>query len=233
MNLPSISQRKHYRLVPEEPEEPTSTLVLTSRQSRYFVDVRVFKEPRSTTNTLQWAFAGTSESWYDESNGKKFARWSHWIDSKTQEPEVDQGEMITLDNGDVLERGTNVDAVSGEETVYEELWRDLEITAVGAEDGCVCAVFRVDDEEKNARGLFVRVGGWCQSILKIGTEMTVERWEWVARQSEPVHGDWARIVHVGLEDLLCPADVPFGNPQKLNVVEKKGFTWRLVEYGIW
>ncbi|KAI4159868.1 MAG: hypothetical protein LQ342_006196 [Letrouitia transgressa] len=233
MNLPSISQRKHYRLVPGEPEEPTSTLVLTSRQSRFFVDVRVLKEHHSKTDALQWAFAGTSESWYDNSNGKRFARWSHWIDSKTKEPEVDQGEMITLENGDVLERGVNVDSVSGEETVYEELWSDLEILAAGVEDARVCAVFQVDDEENNARGLFVRVGGWCQSVLKTGKELTVERWEWVAHRSEPIHGSWERVVHVGSEDLLRPTEIPFDDPPKFNVVEQRGFTWRLVEYDSW
>lgn len=207
--------------------------MLTSRQSRFFVDVRIFKQHQLTTDALQWAFAGTSESWYDESNGQRFSRWSHWIDSKAEEPEVDQGEMITLENGDVLERGVNVDAVTGEETMYEELWSDLEILTVGGEDVRVCAVFRVDDEEKNVRGLFVRVGSWCQSILKIGNELTVERWEWAARGEEPAHGSWERVVHVGSEDLLRPTEIPFVDPQKINVVEQRGFTWKLAEHDTW
>jgi hypothetical protein len=40
----SISIREYIRWLPDQPSEPTTTVVLTSPEKR-FVDIRVFKEP--------------------------------------------------------------------------------------------------------------------------------------------------------------------------------------------
>ena len=226
--------------MPKEPEEPTSTLVLTSKAS-YFVDVRVFKDKwqeeagrgrqRYSAGILQWAFAGTSQSYHED--GKRFSKWSHWIDSHTDEPEEDKGQMIDQENGDVLERGTNVDAVSGKETTYEELWTDLEITTTSPEAKRVCVVLQAEDNSSSIKGMLIRIGTWCQCILKAETGVTVDRWLWHAQDSDNAHGEWRQEFCIGPGELPCPADVPFENIAKTGAITKAGLTWKLVEDYSW
>lgn len=85
--------------------------------------------------------------------------------------------MWTQENGDVLERGIQRDPVTGEETEYEELWHDLEVIPLGKKQNRSSLVLKAEDPEKNLRGLAVKVGGWCQAILKVDGALTVERWE--------------------------------------------------------
>lgn len=135
--------------MPGEPDELTSTVVLTSPQGRY-VDVRVYKRQqyvlpehfeKTFAGNLEWAFAGTSKSHHDHS-GKQYTVWDHWVDSFTKEPEEDKGEMIRLENGDVLEKGTTIDPETGDLKHYEELWTDLPLTPLGDRVQRVCVVLQ-------------------------------------------------------------------------------------------
>lgn len=175
--------------VPGEPEEPTSTLVLTSKDC-YFVDVRILKDKyeeekskeENTEACIQWAFAGRS---YTVTKGTKkdgmtqssHTVWDHWIDSKSNSPDTDEGDMFVQDSGDVLERGKQKNPDTGEETEYEELWHDLEVASMGKKHNHSSVVMRAEEPEKNLKGMVVKVGGWCQGIVKVGDELTVERWE--------------------------------------------------------
>ncbi len=171
---------------------------------------------------LEWAFAGTShtsplDSVSDSNSNDPIAEsgtsdksmhgklrpyrsvWNHWVDSRTDTPKPDEADMYTLLNGDVLERGYDKDPVSGRVvSEYEELWRDLPVFNIEGER--VSVVLRMQDDVHGARGMVVRVGGWCQGFVKIGGEITVERWGWADRptrstgaaQSNPAHSIYHR-----------------------------------------
>ncbi|CCF45250.1 hypothetical protein CH063_03553 [Colletotrichum higginsianum] len=190
----SISFREHIRWIPDEASEPTSTIVLTSPQRR-FVDLRILKsaptaDAAQTTHAagrLEWGIAGTSSSTLrdDGAGGQvRHSRWEHWIDSRTTDPEnaADEGDMYEQADGLTLEKGRMVNPATGEETDYEELWRDVEPAAVAG-----------------ARGSVVWLGRFCQGISRVGEDVTAERWEW--RDD----GGWRRTMRIGERGLPCEA----------------------------
>ncbi|MCJ1352005.1 MAG: hypothetical protein MMC33_001989 [Icmadophila ericetorum] len=233
---PFISIRKHIRRIPSPAEEPTSTLVLTSSKG-HFVDIRVLKSAFSPTATetaihptcspkvLDWAFCGTSTTTElglptassppaDQSSGEECRHtvWTHWLDTASEEPESDEGDMYTLPDGDVLEKGFNPKDDGGREE-YEELWGDEDARATGTEqeqdqegDGKrVCVVLRMEGVEEDKvsgtvgrKGMIVRVGGWVQGILKEDGGFTVERWKWVEEK-----GEWENVVKLGMGEMPC------------------------------
>jgi len=63
---------------------------------------------------------------------------------------------------------------------------------------CVVLVLRKTVEgREGARGMVMRVGGWCQGVLKTGAETTAERW---VRGAD---GKWSRVFRMGKELLPC------------------------------
>ncbi|KAL8677803.1 MAG: hypothetical protein Q9186_005810 [Xanthomendoza sp. 1 TL-2023] len=203
---PSVSRRKYYRTVPGSPTEPTSTLVLTSPRNHY-VDVRVFNEPQTKTTSdpktfdgrLQWAFAGIKESVQDK--GRTISTWHHWVDSLSETPASDSGEMIELEDGDVLEKGETRDEETGVVQKYEELWEEVPLGTIGEGSGRVCVVLRTEDEEGQEReGMVIRIGGIVQGVLRDRMGVTVERWEWVYGERS---GRFERTVRFGEGELPC------------------------------
>ena len=250
MGMPSITERKHFRLVmafqnnsspsdllqklicvlqiPGDPEEPTSTIVLTSKDS-YFVDVRILKDKYqqessqqlNTKECIDWAFAGRSQTTANGGSKVGTSRifhtvWEHWIDSRSDDPGPDEGDMLTQEDGDVVERGMQKHPLTGEDTEYEELWHDLEVKAFGKKQNRSSLVLKVYYPEVNVRGMAIKIGGWCQGLLKAGDNLTIERWEWKAnapganeaseqegKQVTRTHNDWSRTFKYGDGFLPC------------------------------
>lgn len=136
---------------------------------------------------LEWAFAGRSRTEAAKAGPgeQKPAHtvWDHWVDSNSDDPAIDEGDLWPQPNGDVLEQGTTVERGTGVVTAYEELWKGLKMEVVGQEEAFVSIVLRVQDDRMGARGMVVRVGGWCQGILKVGNNVTIERWQWKSSTS--------------------------------------------------
>lgn len=135
-----------------------------------------------TEACIEWAFAGRSHvtprgARKDDMIQLSHTTWDHWIDSKSNDPDKDEGDMFVQKNGDVLERGKNANPETGEETEYEELWHDLEVESMGRKHNHSSVVMKAENPEQSLKGMVVKVGGWCQGIMKVGDEMTVERWE--------------------------------------------------------
>ena len=137
--------------------------MLTALNTRRFVDLRLTPGSGSGSggaggaSRLYWGFAGTSWSPTPTSG-----RWEHEIDSRAadgHDPVVDEGSLEVLENGDVLERGQMVDPDRPALGCcdYEELWRDEVLAGAGQ---------RVSIVLETADGIVVRVGRWCQGILK-------------------------------------------------------------------
>lgn len=190
--------------------------MLTS-PGRLFVDVRILTDERGQVTSgddvpldrLDWAIAGTSFSSSLSSQagaGSWHARWEHWIDSRTDAAAAaDEADMVTLGPDNVvLEKGAMVNPQTGRVAPYEEIWEDEDVP--GGQGRVV--VLRWEDRadaggpgdddggggsSSRDRGLAIRLGRYCQGIVKVGGRVAVERWE---------HGK--RVVRMGAhEELPC------------------------------
>ena len=124
--------------------------------------------------------------------------------------------MLVQENGDVLERGMQQHPVTGAETEYEELWHDLEVEAFGNKHNRSSLVLRAEQPESDVRGMAIKIGGWCQGILKAGDALTIERWEWKSsgpnndetsaeggKQAAKTRNGWVRAFKYGEGSLPC------------------------------
>lgn len=163
--------------------------------------------------------------------------WEHWIDSRTDEPPIDEGDTWPQPDGDVLELGTQVDPVTGVKRKYEELWGDVPVQAFeGDNEERVSLVLKVDDREHNARGLVVRVGQYCQGILQVGDQLLLERWEWnnLADEAEPGHqGSWRCKVRMGDGSLPCNQVLNVKGYLHGAIIRSAGLEWRVIEDYRW
>lgn len=156
----------------------------------------------------------------------------------SEDPEPDVGEMEELDNGDVLEKGQTVDA-EGKMVRYEELWEEISLPKKGGiQDSFRRCVVLKTVEEEGRMGTVIRIGGYCQGILKEkqhGGGVTVERWEFEEREGGK---GWERTVRFGEGELPCE-DLINGTLAKEEEEEegKKvivgGLGWEVCEVASW
>lgn len=227
--------------VPDKAEEPTSTIVLTSKTSHY-VDVRIYKSApegglkilsAGQSEILEWAFAGESHTNKEGTNSdtKKpyHAVWDHWIDSKSSDPSADEGDMLPQPNGDVLEQGSQIHPVTGLQCEYEELWGELDVETVGGEADRISIVLKVENDDNKTRGMVVRVGSWCQGILKTGDNITVERWQ----AQDPKSGKWNQIIKLGSAILPCERTFSVEGLENGNLITSNDLQWKIIEKHGW
>ncbi|RPA97758.1 hypothetical protein L873DRAFT_1741357 [Choiromyces venosus 120613-1] len=232
--MANISARVSIRWLPDPPSEPTSTIVTTSPKLQ-FVDLRItaLTEPPSPP---QWAIAGKTVV------GTPM-RWVHEIDSRTDEPGEDSGMNTPLPNGDILEKGRMVDDEDGQMKDYEEVWRKVDI------DEGVVVVLECDDA--GARGRVVRVGGYCQGLVKVDGKTSCERrvrdtpeskWKTYYRYGDvKLPGDFAcldrALLGGGGEVSVLGQDGEWVTFEKgLNVGDSfkvDGYTWKVTEKSVW
>lgn len=126
----------------------------------------------------------------------------HTVDSRSDNPTEDFGSFEQLTNGDWLEKGKMLDFDDGKVKAYEEVWRDSEIlpristVLVLEEDGG--KAFQINSAADAAKGTIVRVGNYCQGIMKVKGEVTCERWTLDQGAEE-----WRRIFRTGMGVLPC------------------------------
>ena len=151
-------------------------------------------DPSAPFTSLDWGIGGRSVG--TASHGE----WIHDIDSRTDNPdEKDEGDMYPHPElPDVtLERGKMRHPATGEIREYEEGWKDVEILPVGGSNNgqrCSVVLETVSDATHSAetgRGLIVRVGQYCQGIIRVGPSVTSERWMWDADEG------WTRVARIG------------------------------------
>ena len=213
------------------------------------MDIRLFRDAidPQQSNTFQedsgrildWAFAGTSRTSAKHNEQGilvcQHSVWEHWIDSKTDTPSLDEGDMYTLPDGDVLEQGSQLDPVTGAEVTYEELWGDDQVQVVGEEEKRVSMVLKLDDRERNTRGLVVRVGQYCQGIVQEGNKLTVERWEWMNADDSTPGGRWNCQVRIGHGSLPCDQATHISSVDKdvTTGIQSGALEWRVMEDYCW
>ena len=202
-----------------------------------------------TDSSLQWAFAGRSRITNESKNDKGVRTtwhnvWDHWVDSQSDELVSDEGDMSLREDGTVLEEGVNIDPTDGSRQKYEELWEDLPIEAMGKKGNRSSIVVRHDDSDNGSSGLVVKVGGYCQGILKKDRLLTVERWVHQAESSSSeavgdlegddstrTRNDWIRVFKIGSAKLPCETvcsrtDGKLGNN---SIKDDDGCEWKAIE----
>ncbi len=147
--------------------------------------------------------------------------------------------MEELDNGDILERGEIVNA-EGKMVRYEELWEEIPLPKKGGiqEDSFRRCVALKTVEEEGRMGMAMRIGGYCQGILKEkqhGRRVTVERWEF--DEGEGGKG-WERTVRFGEGELPCEDLINGTLAQEEEEEEGKrvmvgGLGWEVCEVASW
>lgn len=155
--------------------------------------------------------------------------WEHWIDSKSNNPPPDEGDMLPQPNGDLLEQGSQIHPVTGLLCEYEELWGDLDVEIVGEEVERVSLALKLEDEDNHSRGMIVRVGSWCQGILRVGGEITIERWQ----AKDVKSGEWSLVKKIGGAVLPCERLFNVEGLEKDFSVELNESKWTIIEKYHW
>jgi hypothetical protein len=158
---------------------------------------------------LDWGFAGQASSTpHPSGSGPSHSKWEHWVDSKTtlDEPPVsDEGDMFPQPDGRTLEKGRMVNPGSGVEEDYEELWSDqaIEKPPSWTDEGRLsCVVFKCEAE--GFKGSIVRLGSYCQGVLRVGDGFCAERWK--VASGEDVgkdEGKWIPLAKAGEGSVGC------------------------------
>jgi hypothetical protein len=95
-----------------------------------------------------------------------------------------------------------------------------------------CCVLQHENDARQSRGTVIRVGQFCQGVLRVGDEFAAERWEWTEQ------GGWRKVFASGSSKLNMPCDVAchlavrklrVGN----EVVYGPGEIWQCVEEEQW
>ena len=185
---------------------------------------------------LDWAIAGTSTSSDPLPDGSSHCVWSHWISSRTADVDgvADEGDNHPQPDGSVLETGRMVNPATGEVGDYEEVWVSEEIKTVeagggppGEGEGPVCVVMKMEAEGGSKRGMLVRLGQYCQAVVRVGGEVAVERWVWEG------DGGWNRTVRIGGGKTEVPAEVATHLGHLATVDDEvrvaTGEVWKVVE----
>lgn len=209
---------------------------------------------------LEWGFAGTSSTTLSPPKSPNedpvlHSKWIHWIDSQTDDDVDDEGNMYPVENSDrTLERGSSVDAETGKVTHYEECWTDVAVipiaagVAAAATDGGPEAgqgsqkgtegpkkwsiVLALEDEQHGVKGMIVRVGQFCQGIIKARGEVSVERWAW-SKDDKDGEGQWQRTVKLGRMFLPCALTFEPRKVEEGSVVKYGDYVWTVREAYSW
>ncbi|KAL5501420.1 hypothetical protein ACEPAH_8680 [Sanghuangporus vaninii] len=222
--MPTVTTRVSIQWGDDAPQERTSTLVLTA-PSGIFVDLRVLvdwipdaphaHEPQPSF-AIDWAFAGitTRQSGSSDSNLTE-STWTHWVDSCTFDAlnVRDSGVSSPMPNGDTCERGEMKDA-NGILRRYQEVWHDLRVDPVCAavfvrfRDGSEAAargigVHLKDIIPEDVCGVLIRVGGWCQGVLRDTNGFTAERWKLSGDSADSNTKTWVPVFRSGQGNIPC------------------------------
>ena len=81
-----------------------------------------------------------------------------------------------------LELGSMYNPLTRSEQPYEEHWADFSASPVDGKRWSI--VIDLDDPGHRAKGRVIRVGEHCQAILKVGEQVSVERWKFETSEVE-------------------------------------------------
>lgn len=129
-----------------------------------------------------------------------------------------------------LELGSMYNPLTKSEQAYEELWADYSASPVDGQRWSI--VIDLDDPEHKAKGRVVRVGEHCQAILRVGEQVTIERWKFDTSEKEG-KGAWKRFARLG--DMFLPVSLTF-TPERVaegNTLTFEDYKWEVKEVYSW
>lgn len=147
--------------------------------------------------------------------------------------------MYPLPDGQEIEVGKLASPHTGEMCTYEEMWKEVPVLVCGVEgegERKWCTVLRIDDVGRQTRGVVIRLGQFCQGMIKVGDQTTVERWEYVLKKGvdeKYCMGDWKRVLRIGDLFLPCAVAIKSSEVQQGNVVTYGNMTWTVEEVVSW
>lgn len=213
----------------------------------FFPFINILKDTGGPMDRLDWAFAGTSSTRPGSSSSKDgndmrhlpLGSWYHWVDSRSDEAVKDQGRLLpTQSDRYTLEWGEMVNPATGYMSPYEECWRDLDVLDIDSpDDRPMKWSIVLITESKGVKGMVIRVGQYCQGIVRADGEVTIERWRWRGSCDDSEDDDskdgeaagWERIARLGR--LFLPCALTF-DPTELKVgaqIEYSGYEWEARE----
>lgn len=138
--------------------------------------------------------------------------------------------MYPQSNGTVLELGIMHNPAANATQPYEEIWADFSASAVDGTRWSI--VIDLEDVEHRAKGRIVRVGEHCQGVIKVGEQVTVERWKF-EECKEQGKSDWKRLARLG--DLFLPCSLAFRAEmiKEGNTVTYGDYKWTITEVYSW
>lgn len=239
----SLSRRISIQWLPDNAEEETSTMVITSPENR-FVDIRIYKSKfpckkgsqENFSDIFEWCMTGTEES----IKGSSKVVFHHEIDSheiaesiRTSTPikdcrgGPDVGDFSVIEGStDRKETGTMKNPKTNELQDYIEIWRSLDPVknspdneAIQTADTDFTPWFVLKATGSKSNGLLIRVGNWIQGILyheadKI-SPLSVVRAFYIAKENR-----WNYLIDFGKDEF--PID--FRGQINLTIVKSQSWT---------
>lgn len=161
--------------------------------------------------------------------------WHHWVDSRVVDAAGtnDEGLMTNYEGENSygeeleLETGNMLNPITGQKQDYEEVWANIPQEAAGHESQICVVLIAESTSKREPTGMVVRVGQYCQGVLRIGDKFVVERWQWVARVQT-----WKRVVRIGDGELPCALACNSGPELTLGAQyqsDKGDFHWKVEE----
>lgn len=119
---------------------------------------------------------------------------------------------------------------TGEVTEYEEAWKKIPVLPVGGpplqEGGRVAVWLELQRRDPHRTGSIVRVGGYCQGILREGTSVSAQRWKWT--------GDaWEMVGQVGDPTAEMPCSMTWAEVPTGGFLSLGNSLWSFREVSFW
>lgn len=122
-----------------------------------------------------------------------------------------------------LEKGSMPNPATGIDTEYEEVWDDMPVD--NPEKSATCSTFVTEDAGKETKGCIMKLGSWCQGVLRVGKNISAERWKFIDEDKS-----WVLLARVGENSIGC--ELAFGDDKSLEVgktIEANGHAWSVKE----
>lgn len=114
---------------------------------------------------------------------------------------------------------------TGQKETYSEMWRDVQ-PLLRKDGGLECAVLQLQDDEFQTRGMVVRLGQFCQGVVRQGEKFALERWEMSAEEG------WKRSVRMGDLWLPCGGAMQMDQLVLNGKVRFGADEWRVLELSV-
>jgi hypothetical protein len=175
----------------------------TSTRWHHTVDSRFLADPESVIDQAEMlpedpesGIALEKGSMVNPATGRETAYVEGWRETSVKHvPEPTQDEITAFEQE---LQGRGVKFIAGDSDLRTLMRRgDL----LEEDPSLVSCVLQHENAARLSRGTIVRVGQFCQGVLRVGDDFAAERWEWTEQ------GGWRKVFASGSKSLNMPCDV--------------------------